>query len=337
MNGRSSWLGELVRGRRRDLDLQQAVLADRAGLSLRGLRDIEAGRVSRPRAESMRRLAEALMLQPDQFVEAVDDALLPTGAELRITALGPLLVRFGDVDARIGSEHQRLLLGLLVLNANHVVSLDEIVEHLWTQGPPTTYRAMLQTHLARLRRLLGGPAGEVRITWAGSGYVLEAGPAQLDVLEFDERVLNGTAAWLAGNRGRAMSELGSALDLWHGPAIAGVGGLLDNHPSAIALSRRRAAICVTYAEVAMAAGDHREAARRLRAVAHADPFDEVVHELLMRALAGAGRRAEALAVFTDLRDQMVEQLGIEPGEQLRQAYMDVLADTGPHRSVAIAS
>jgi DNA-binding SARP family transcriptional activator len=295
-----------------DLGWGQDALAVRAGISLRALRDIEAGRVARPRAGSVRRLAAALDVPVSEFVDVLSGP--GPAAGVRIEALGPLVVRRGDERTDSWPPQLHSLLGLLALQANRVVSLDEIVEYVWDDEPPATYRAILQTHVTRLRRTLSdGGRSAPQVRWAGAGYILETGAAQLDVLAFDERVAAARAMREAGDPAGAEAEIGEALDLWRGPVVDGIGGRLAHHPAAIALSRRRVGAAQVLAELALVSGNENQAAERLRVVAHAEPLDEPLHLGLMRILAASGRRAEAIAVFTGLRARLVDQLGIEPG------------------------
>lgn len=321
-----SRLGEIVRARRLGLQLGQDALAELAGMSLRGLRDIESGRVSRPRPESLRRLAAALHVTPGFFVEAMHPRSMDV-QPLRITVLGPLAIRRGNATLNAGSSNQRWLLGLLALQANHVVSFDEIVDQIWGPDPPATCRGMVQTYITRLRRVLVGGPDAPRIQRSSGGYVLEVGVDQLDALAFEQIVATVHAGREAHDDDRMEELLCRGLDLWYGPVLAGSDGPMGQHPAAIALSRRRVELSARFAELAMRDRRHRQAIDRLRVVAHAEPLDERVHALLMRALAGAGRRADAIAVFGALRARLVEQLGIEPGADVRRLHLEILTDS----------
>jgi DNA-binding SARP family transcriptional activator/DNA-binding XRE family transcriptional regulator len=326
-NRRSGRLGVLVRRRRTDLGWGQDALAARAGISLRALRDIEAGRVARPRTASVHRLADALDLPVSELVDIMSGPGIGTG--VRIEVLGPLIVRSGERSTDSWSPQIHALLALLALQANRVVSLDEIVEYVWDGEPPATYRSILQTHVTRLRRTLFDDRSAPLIRWSGAGYVLEADAAQLDVLAFDDRVAAARARREAGDPTGAEAEIAEALDLWRGPVVDGISGRLAHHPAAVSISRRRVGAAQILAELAIAGGNEDHAAERLRVVAHAEPLDEPLHILLMRTLAGAGRRADAIAVFADLRVRLVDQLGIEPGPDAHRLYGQILAEELP--------
>ncbi|WP_308190447.1 AfsR/SARP family transcriptional regulator [Pseudonocardia sp. TRM90224] len=144
------------------------------------------------------------------------------------------------------------------------------------------------------------------------------------VIRRDPMVDTARRRWEAGDDRGASDVLDEALDLWTGRAMAGTAGRLDHHPAVIGLNRRRVAACLRLAEIAMAQGRSQFAADRLRVVAHDEPLDEMVHSELMRALIEAGRRADALIVFIDLRRRLVEQLGIEPGPYPQRMHREIL-------------
>ena len=156
----AGWLRE----RRVLAGLTQAQLAERAGVSLRAVRNAELGSVRRPRPETERRLREALAEAPPEPV--------------RIGVLGPLVVRCGDSPVEIGAEKQRLLLAMLALQPNRTVRREDLVDVIWDEPPPSCLE-LLHTYVARLRRALR-PAD--LITTDKGGYRLSAGEDELDLL-----------------------------------------------------------------------------------------------------------------------------------------------------------
>ncbi|GAB3162625.1 tetratricopeptide repeat protein [Amycolatopsis stemonae] len=279
----AGWLRE----RRVLAGLTQAQLAERAGLSLRAVRNAERGSVRRPRPETERRLREALAEAPPEPV--------------RIGVLGPLTVLRGDSPVEIGAEKQRLLLAMLALQPNRTVRREDLVDVIWDEPPPSCLE-LVHTYVARLRRALR-PAD--LITTDKGGYRLSAGPEELDLLRFE--------ALLARDDHRA------ALELWRGPALADV-GRLRQHPARLALGMRRAKAVMAYAEVA----DPEDAAVQLRVLTAEEPLNESAHARLMLVLAASGRQAAALAVFEEIRNRLDGELGIGPGPELRAAQSQVL-------------
>jgi DNA-binding SARP family transcriptional activator/Tfp pilus assembly protein PilF/DNA-binding XRE family transcriptional regulator len=305
-----------LRDRRVLAGLTQVQLAERAGVSLRAVRNAERGSVRRPRPETTRRLLA--VLGPGE----------PKGAELvRIGVLGPLTVRQGEQPVEVGAAKQRRLLALLALQPNRVVRREEIVDALWGDDPPLSCLELVQTYVARLRKALEPPrdagAPARTIVTAGGGYLLSAGEEQLDLLRFDARLAQAEQALESGDKAAAMRFFHSALGLWRGPALADLDGFRQQ-PVCLALTRRRSAVVLSYADVALAQKSHAEVISHLRALTVEEPLNEAAHARLMRALAGSGQQAEALELFDGIRRRLVGEMGIEPGSELRDAQADVL-------------
>ncbi|MEU8634189.1 tetratricopeptide repeat protein [Amycolatopsis sp. NPDC048633] len=276
-----------LRERRVLAGLTQAQLADRAGLSLRAVRNAELGSVRRPRPETERRLREALAEAPPERV--------------RIGVLGPLTVRRGDAPVEIGAEKQRLLLAMLALEPNRTVRREDLVDVIWDEPPPSCLD-LLHTYVARLRRALR-PAD--LIATDKGGYRLSAGADDLDLLHFEALLAEGAHR--------------EALALWRGQALADVGPLRQ-HPARLALAMKRAKTVMAYA----GAADPEDAAVQLRVLTAEEPLNESAHARLMQVLAASGRQAAALAVFEEVRLRLDGELGIEPGPELRAAQRQVL-------------
>ncbi|MEV4053801.1 tetratricopeptide repeat protein [Amycolatopsis sp. NPDC049688] len=281
-----------LRDRRVLAGLTQAQLAERAGLSLRAVRNAELGSVRRPRPETERRLREALAEAPPEPV--------------RIGVLGPLTVTRGTEPVEIGAEKQRLLLALLALQPNRTVRREDLVDVVWDE-PPSSCLELLHTYVARLRRALR-PAD--LIATDKGGYRLAAGEQELDLLEFE--------ALLARDAHR------EALGLWRGPALADL-GRLRQHPARLAIAMRRAKAVMAYAETA----DPEDAAVQLRVLTAEEPLNESAHAKLMLVLAASGRQAVALGVYDEVRRRLAGELGIEPGPELRAAHRQVLRQDFP--------
>jgi DNA-binding SARP family transcriptional activator len=236
--------------------------------------------------------------------------------------LGTLLVRDGQTSLQIAAGKQRVLLAALLLDANHVVSTGALAEALWQGNPPATARVTLQNYIKRLRHALG-PAGYERIVSRPPGYLIEAGPAELDVARFAELQASGLAAARAGEWDTASGRLAEALALWRGEPLADVPSeLLAAEVSR--LGEMRLVTLETRIDADLHLGRHHEVIAELAALATAQPLRERVHELLMLALCRSGQQAAALAAYRQARKRIVGELGIEPGPSLRELNQRIL-------------
>lgn len=328
--------GGLIRHRRLHAGLSQQELADLAGVSVRSLRDIETGHVSRPRASSLRRLATALDVTDDELsvlLEAVQAGGRADPRTLHIAVLGPLLVRYGDEPVEIRSPMQRQIFGLLALQPGQRVSREEIVDVLWGDRPPKTYLNLIQGHVAALRRLLrpgrGGRGSASIATLEHSGYTLAPEGARLDLVHFDDLVQGARAARSRENLVGAQELFGRALCLWRGPVLAGAGPWVRHHPVAVAIDRRRMDAALAFADLGLEGGNHRSVAAQLQGLVAAEPLHEGLHARLMLAMARDGDQAGALRLFADVRRRLADELGIEPGHELRAAHLQVLRQRLP--------
>lgn len=329
-DGRYGGLGGAVRGFRRRAGLTQQEAAELAGLSVGALRDIEQGRVSRPRASTLRRLAGVLELsraERDDLMREADDEPDHTNSGMRVEVLGPLRVLVDGAPVETGSETQQLLLGLLALSPNVPVTRDTLVELLWGGQPGDRSVESLQSRVSRLRRRLepGQPdsaAFDVLVT-VRDGYQLTVSESQHDLLVLRRLVARARRARDEGAVSEACRLYAEAVALWRGDPLAGLPAL-QSHPTVVALGRDYRVLVVEYAEAAGELGRHLEVLPLLQQLAEADPLHEAVHAALMIALAGSGQQAAALTVFDTLRRRLVAEMGADPGPELAAAYQRVL-------------
>ncbi|RSM43600.1 helix-turn-helix domain-containing protein [Amycolatopsis balhimycina DSM 5908] len=305
----------LLRRRRAELGLTQAELARRAGVSVRAVRYLERGSVRNPREASVRQLVAALERGREE---------LPAGTSVGV--LGPLFVQVGGEPQHTGDTRWARLLGLLALQANRPVAVDDIVDVLWAGRPPRSHLELIGSSVRRLRALLHP---QLRVVALGrGGYQLEAGPEQLDVLRFDALVADAEAAKVADDREGAFHALDQAMACWRGPVLAGHDAL-RGHPAVAALARRRLSAALAYADAGISLGRHDEVVAQLETLRDDEPMHEGLHARLMVALAGSGRQAAALALFDDLHKRLAAELGIEPGPEVRAAQLHVLRQEVP--------
>ncbi|WP_343951856.1 AfsR/SARP family transcriptional regulator [Nonomuraea longicatena] len=240
--------------------------------------------------------------------------------------LGPVeLVRSGRRDA-VGATKQRIALAALLLHPNQAVSADELIEHLWPGGTPHSAprdaRAALHTHIARLRQVLD----EERIRTARDGYLIRVGAADVDVARF--RDLLGRAGETS-DRNTEAALLRAALDLWRGPALADVPSPSLQRDHAVHLAEERLRTLERWLELSLRAGRHEHVVAELRAATTAHPLRERLWAQLMLALYRSGRQAEALHAYLTVAAVLREELGIDPGDELRRLHRAILeADPG---------
>jgi DNA-binding SARP family transcriptional activator len=310
--------GERVRARRRERGLTQEDLAAATGLSVRTLRDVEAGRVRSPRGSSLARLTAVLELDTAGEPEVVD-------AGWRIGVLGVLTIHRDGVALDVPQPKLRHLVGLLALSAGQPVPVADIVDVLWPDSAPSDATGLVQTYVSRLRRALGGEANPV--VAQGSGYRLASGD-MVDAARFTALARSGL------EHGDRLTGLLAALALWRGPVVADLPGLSD-HPAAVNLAHSRVATAIEAAVLARAAGRVGDVVPVLAELATGDPFDEAVHAELLLALAAVGRRNEALRLFVEVRRRLIDQLGVAPSARLRAAHLSVLGDGDAAEDVAV--
>ncbi|MGW0582931.1 BTAD domain-containing putative transcriptional regulator [Streptomyces sp. NPDC002920] len=239
---------------------------------------------------------------------------------VRFTVLGAVRVRRGEAELEPGGPQERTFLALLLVRAGQPVAVSEIVDVLWGTDPPRSALNVVRRHVGSLRRLLepvlaARAEGRWLVRDAG-GYRLVTDGDTSDLLRF--RALRDTARRTA-DAPRALELLTEALALWHGPVAAGIPEPARAHAAFTAVERELLAAAREAADAALGAGTPETALPHLRRAAADHPLDEPVHAALVRLLAAAGHRAEALAAYDAVRARLAEELGIDPGAELRDA------------------
>jgi DNA-binding SARP family transcriptional activator len=244
---------------------------------------------------------------------------------MQVRLLGPVELWDGRRPVPVGPR-ARIVLATLAINAGRVVSVDRLISAVWLESPPVTATAQIQACVSTLRRALTGLGVAVArdlIVTAPPGYLLQVAPDQVDVLEFERTLGEARAAADEGDPQRAAGLFQEALGLWRGPALEGFPGLAAE---ATRLEERYLSALEERAEADLALGRAADLIPELTALVGEHPLRERLRALLMRALHRAGRRSEALEVYQEARRILIEELGLEPGPELRQAQQAVLAD-----------
>lgn len=225
---------------------------------------------------------------------------------MEVTILGPVAAFRDGEAAALGGPQQRALLALLAVRANESVPVARVIDELWPEGPPASATKVVQTYVARLRRALGTEALETR----GAGYALRLEPEELDAARFEALVRAG--------------RHDEALALWRGPPLADIAFVPALRDEASRLEELRLHALEESIEARLAVGGHAEAIAELRGLVAEHPYRERLSGQLMLALYRSGRQADALEAYRAARRALVEELGIEPGAELRELERRIL-------------
>ncbi|GIF26522.1 DNA-binding SARP family transcriptional activator/tetratricopeptide (TPR) repeat protein [Actinoplanes tereljensis] len=232
---------------------------------------------------------------------------------VRFTVLGPVRLWVGDAEVDPGAPKQVALLAMLLVAGGRPVGLAELVAALWGSEPPASAVNIVHRFVGALRRLIE-PELPARATgrWllaSAGGYRIDAGPDSLDLLRFRD----------LGRQAR----YAEALDLWQGPAGAGLPASVRTEPSVAALNLEHATVAKAAADAALTTGT--DAARLLPGVGRAAdlaPFDEPLQARFIRLLRAAGRPGDAQARFWTVADRLAGEFGLDPGPELTAALGD---------------
>jgi DNA-binding SARP family transcriptional activator len=251
------------------------------------------------------------------------------GGTARFRILGPLEFRSGETWSGIGAPKWRALFAALLLGHGRVVSTERLIDELWGDEPPAKPSNLVATYVHRLRGLIGDPDGRVLVTRA-PGYQVVAGPDELDAARFARLVTAGRKALAGRDAARAVELLTEALDLFRGPPLADVPPSDLVTTEAGRLEESRVAALGLRIEAEIESGNAAGAVGELLRLTADHPLREELWALLMRALLAAGRQAEALEAYERARKVIGDELGVDPGPNLRQLHQEILeADARP--------
>jgi DNA-binding SARP family transcriptional activator len=245
-------------------------------------------------------------------------------AEFRI--LGPVeAVHDGSAIALGGPRHRRLL-AVLLLHAGRVVPTVTLTHALWGDAPPRSAPAMLHVRISELRAALRTARPQLLTT--DGGYVLRVGPDELDAERFERLNAAGSAALSAGDPARARTTLAAGLALWRGPALMEFADERFARPDAARLGELWLQATENRIAADLDLGRHGAVVADLEKLTANHPLRERFWAQLMLALYRAGRRGDALQMYQTVRQQITEQLGLDPGHALQLLHRAILTADG---------
>jgi DNA-binding SARP family transcriptional activator/DNA-binding transcriptional ArsR family regulator len=257
---------------------------------------------------------------------------------MRVGLLGPLTLRRGSALITPSAPKLRQVLSLLVLQANSVTRVDQLVEELWEESPPPSALTTVQTYIYQLRKLLkladrlspaigrGRPDDAPVLLSHPGGYILQPRAlTDIDTFLFEQLAERGRTELLAGQVSTAADTLRLALGLWRGGVLEGVstGPLL--YAQVARLEERRRTVLGLRIDADLRLGRHQEITGELASLVSAEPTREDFSAKLMLALYRCGRRADALQVYQRIRNTLVEELGLDPAAELQRLHQLMLA------------
>jgi len=242
---------------------------------------------------------------------------------MQFFVLGPLEAYEDRGPVAVGGGRQRALLALLLVHAGEVVSRDRLIDELWSGAPPASASQSLDAYLSRLRKAFREAGANGVLVTRAPGYVLQA--EGTDAARFESLVRDGRAALAAGKAQRGVALLSEALALWRGPAYAEFADETWTRAEAGRLGELRLAATEDRIDVELALGRHAAHVAELEVLAAEHPTRERLIGQLMLALYRSGRQADALAVYRAARRALIDDLGLEPGRDLRDLEAAILA------------
>src|SRR5256714_1469762 len=271
----------------------------------------------------------------------------PQGEIMEFRILGPMEGTAETGDVTPTAPKVRQVLALLLLRCNGLVQTGEFIDELWGECPPRSALSTLQTYIYKLRKVLldetpgGGAHGsEEMLRTKPSGYILKVLRDSVDVGRFERRAEEGAQALEENEPERAAAALSQALTVWRGPALADVsaGELLGAYATRLEESRMRALELRIEADLQL--GRHHSIVGELKMLTATHRLHEGLHAKLMLALHRSGRRYEALNVYRQLREVLIEDLGLEPSPALNRIHRALLAsdpalDAKPREKAAV--
>ncbi|MDA0566913.1 AfsR/SARP family transcriptional regulator [Streptomonospora sp. S1-112] len=245
---------------------------------------------------------------------------------MAFSVLGPLRVAVHGNPVRLSAGKQRALLAALLLSANEPVAQDQLVRWVWDRTPPLSPRAALHTCLTRLRHTLDHhtPGLSAVVRTCSAGYLVEAGPDQLDLLRFRRLAAHARQAAARGDHDSESAALRQALALWSVPVLPEIRSEALRRDLVARVTEEWLPVRERAHELALARGRHDPLIAELRDLVRQFPFHEGFWRQLVLALYRAGRRVEALETYAELSARLREETGMDPCPESRDLHLAVL-------------
>jgi DNA-binding SARP family transcriptional activator len=246
-------------------------------------------------------------------------------APMRICLLGPMRITLEGALVQVTAAKQRSLLAALAVRVGDVVPADSLAEAIWDSAPPASWQVTLRNYVKRLRNALGADAGN-RIFTSPPGYVLQANRSEIDLFAFEELARAGLAAAAADSWLQASVKLAAAEALWRGTPFIDIPSQTVRDEQVPYLEELRLAALEARidAEIRLSQFAAADAIPGLRRLTARHPARERLRGLLMLALYRTGRQADALTVFRQARKFSVDELGVEPGPDIKDLHQRIL-------------
>ncbi|MFG1708258.1 BTAD domain-containing putative transcriptional regulator [Nonomuraea sp. M3C6] len=247
---------------------------------------------------------------------------------LRFAVLGPVRAWRDGLELDLGTPLQRSILGMLLLREGHAVTPNEMIDAVWGEDAPPRALGALRTYVSRLRTVLE-PDRPARsrpelLTSIGRGYALRLPDDALDLTRFERGIQRAEVARKAGRPADAAGALRAALSLFEGEPLAGTVGPYAEHQRD-RLIERRISVIETLMDLDLELGNHAKVVSELIALTADHPLRERLRAQLMLAYYRCGQQGDALNVFTETREALIDELGIEPGPELAALHQRILA------------
>jgi len=258
--------------------------------------------------------------------------MCPVGSEesdgLRFGILGPLVAMRSNQPLTLGGRQQRAVLAMLLADVGKPVSVDRLAAELWSDQAPPGYITTIQTYVFHLRAALEPERprrapNSVLLTDSG-GYRLQVPSTSIDAAAFEALVIAGQRLLTAGDAAGAIASLESALAMWRGAVLLDLDDFRFVAPLATRLNEIRKVAEECRIDAKLLAGQHASVVGELDRLIAADPLRERLHAQRMLALYRAGRQADALAAYQDLRQTLDDELGIEPSPEAEALQRSML-------------
>ncbi|MEU4890920.1 AfsR/SARP family transcriptional regulator [Streptomyces sp. NPDC044780] len=259
-------------------------------------------------------------------------------SDLRFSLLGPVRAWFGGEEIDIGPPQQRAMLAVLLLRLGEPITGENAVRALWDDKAPSAAEGTVRTYIYRLRHRMTDVVGADRlaIRTCNGGYQLTLHGATIDTHLFQQLLADARRARAEDRLDEALDHYYACLQLWRGVPIAGTytSYFSDERER---LQQLRFDAVEEFATVAISLGEHAKAVPILKMAVATQPLREKLWEVLILALFGLGRRADALAAYQDARRVLKTELGLEPTPALRELHRRILASESFRPAMPVAA